>query len=180
MPLMRFQLPGGFPVTVSDTPTGGEVLTFNAVTNQWDSETSAGGANQEVPSSFGDAGAIWTNMPAALTEFLGQTNRRISLDLSIYTQWSLQAGVGVVGFAGSILGLQGSRDGGTTWSSLDDDVVNAMSTATIAIDVLGLRTTAFVSIHSNFRISGVIVRIVGSGGNATADPAFAGSKVYFR
>lgn len=43
MPLMTFKLPGGFPVTVSDTPAGGEVLTFNAATNAWDAEAAGGG-----------------------------------------------------------------------------------------------------------------------------------------
>ena len=52
MPLMTFRLPGGRRVQVSDVPNDDDVLTFDIVTNTWDSEPAQGGGAEGFSTKF--------------------------------------------------------------------------------------------------------------------------------
>jgi len=53
MPQITFKLPGGFNVDVSDTPTDGQVLTFNSTVSLWEAQTNPGGGEANTSSNAG-------------------------------------------------------------------------------------------------------------------------------
>ncbi|MGH7196846.1 MAG: carbohydrate binding domain-containing protein [Candidatus Saccharimonadales bacterium] len=110
-------------------------------------------------------GAIWTNMPAALTEFLGQTSSRTKFDLSDAAQVRLVANVKTAGATGSELRVQYSTDQ-STWNYLD----GGTGPSTV-IDTTGLKVSSWVTVTGGAK-SDVFLRVVGITGDAIADPEF--------
>jgi hypothetical protein len=101
------------------------------------------------------AGAsTWTNMPAALTEFLGLLHHRQRADLTDADRCRLCVRVSTVGFNGANLKVQYSADE-SAWSDL---------TATVALAPAGTKATAWTDVPAGARGD------VFLGGNGTADP----------
>jgi len=111
----------------------------------------------------GSTAFTWTNMPAALTEFLGLTIHRQGGSLQKIEEVRLVANVIVVGQAGGVLRAQWSTGG-----AFADFATNG---AQIPIDSTGFKRSAWVSIPTAAR-GDCALRIVGVGGNGVLDPQF--------
>jgi hypothetical protein len=122
----------------------------------------------------------WTNMPAAVTEFAGATTRRFEVDLTGTTHWQISMEQSAAAASGALLGLEYSSDGGTTWKAIDSDTTNAQSTTTDALttSATGFTISGVGTIHANAQTT-VQIRVVGSAGNGTADPAFRNGVIRF-
>jgi len=110
----------------------------------------------------------WTNMPAAQTELFGNTFGRRSADLSAEGEFRLSVNQSVAGAAGCSLRVQYSTNGGGSWSDLESSGTGAdlgVGTGT------GLKTGAWGTVAAG-ALGEVQLRITGSGGDNTADPAF--------
>lgn len=116
-----------------------------------------------IPMLVGDVltGELWSNMPAALTEFQSSTHRRKFYDFTGMEFARLQANVMSAGAAPAIIFAQYSLDNGATWSNL--------ITPTIALSSTGVKSTAYSALPAN-AMQNVLLRIVGSGGNGSTDP----------
>ena len=121
----------------------------------------------------------FTNMPAALTELIATDIFRHTEDLTYCTQFRLQVGINVAGFAGSTLGIQYSLDGGTNWFGLDNGTADVISTVTLLLTSNGHIVTAWTDIATLGRAD-VLLRIVGIDGNGAVDPSFNTLEVQFR
>jgi hypothetical protein len=122
----------------------------------------------------------WTNMPAAVTEFAGTTTRRMELDLTGLTHWKISMDQSAAAVSGALLGIQYSSDGGTTWKAIDSDTTNAQSTTTDALSTSSSAFTISAQGAIGANAQGIIqIRIVGSAGNGTADPAFLNGHISF-
>lgn len=108
---------------------------------------------------------VWSNQPAALTEFKGNTDCRVKVDATNHTQCRLVVNVITAGFAGAT--VHPEYDAGSGFLELAD-TANAMDTA---IDATGLIDSGFVNIDALSKAD-VTIRIVGEGGNAMVDPDF--------
>lgn len=102
----------------------------------------------------------WTNQPAALTEFLGGTMHRAKLEFSDVSKIRFSARVNTQGVSGAVLFLQYSTDE-SSWSTLATNQVSLLGT--------GTKVTAWEDLPAGAQ-GDVFVRIVGQGGNGTADP----------
>lgn len=117
----------------------------------------------------------WANQPAAFSELYAVNRSRVPVDLSSASQVRLFANVSVIGFTTpAILCAQYSIDAGASWLNFNGTAGTACASgiAQVAINVLGLRTSAWQAVPSGARIEGALVRIAGSGGNGTVDPTF--------
>jgi len=124
-----------------------------------------------VASTLGGTGA-WTNMPAALTELYGDAFQRRTKDLRGFTQFRLAINVETAGAAGAVLGAQYSLDAGANWAGLDNGTAATISDLTQAINATGAFVTAWATLNTAAAINGILLRIVGSGGDGAADPSF--------
>lgn len=106
----------------------------------------------------------WTNMPSAVTELFGLDNRRVVADLTSATQARLMVNITVNGSTGSKLYVQYSTNN-STWATFT-------ATTGAAIDSGTFATEAFTNIVAGAKIATCYLRVVGSGGNGTADPRF--------
>jgi hypothetical protein len=118
-----------------------------------------------TPSS---AAVIWTNMPAALTEFLGLTIHRTRAHLGARTQAQLIANVQTAGVAGSGLRVEASLNNGVAWRALEASPAVGPQ---VAIDAVGVVSSTAITIDAAVR-KDVLLRVVGGGGNGIIDPAF--------
>ncbi len=113
------------------------------------------------------AGAeTWTAQPAALTEYLGGTSRRLKQDLTNMNQARLQVSLTTAANAGATLALQYSSDGGTNWFYLDNT-----SGPSCTISSTGLAVSGWVNLTAGAKAD-VLLRLVGAGGNAVINPVF--------
>lgn len=101
---------------------------------------------------------LWTNQPAALTEFLGTTASRVRINLVDFDRFRVAARVVTPGFAGSVLGVQYSPDE-VTWTTL----------ATVSLTAAGTLANGWTDLPAGAKAD-VYLRLGGQGGNATADP----------
>jgi hypothetical protein len=112
----------------------------------------------------------WTNMPnsaiATPTELFGSPLHRTKLDLTNVDEARITAYVNTAGSASAQLRIQYSTDQ-TTWNYLDA----ASGPATGVINTTGLKVSAWSSIVAGAK-GDVFIRIVGTQGDAVADPAF--------
>jgi hypothetical protein len=116
----------------------------------------------------------WANMPAALTEFGGGNFRcRTLADLSLYTQFRLLVTVTTVGSANAQIRAQYSTDG-ASWSYLD-----GATNPVAAINTTGFKITDWLTLDGTARAE-VYLRLVGIGGNGSADPRFGILTLQFR
>lgn len=121
----------------------------------------------------------WSNQPSALTELLNTNRYRTQAELGKYEQFRIVWYVTTAGTAGSVVGVQYSDDGGTTWSGLDNGNSGSNSSETVSTASTGLIVSAWANLASGAK-GDVQLRIVGSGGDGVADPAYGTMKVKFR
>lgn len=116
----------------------------------------------------------WTDMPSALTEFVGNTRHRRRKNLSNVTEWRLAVHMTIAGVAGSKMGVQYSIDAGTTWKGLDNGTAATQSTNVLALDQgtnISL-VSSWAAINSEARINDCLLRITGNAGDGVIDPTF--------
>ena len=106
--------------------------------------------------------ASWANMPAAETEFRNALNTRTKVDLTNSTQSRITVRQAIVAYAGSQLKVKYSTDD-ATWYDLC-----VVSLSTIANQTLA---GTWTNVPAGAKAD-VFVRVVGIGGNGTADPSF--------
>jgi len=124
---------------------------------------------------------VWTDMPAALTELLGEVNHRRIVDLTGCTQFRLSLIRSVSGSADpAVLGVQISNDGGTTFFGADNGTEDGQSTVTVQLNVSGTVDSAWTDIATGLRVDDAHIRIMGIDGDAAADPAIEMIEVQFR
>lgn len=123
-----------------------EVLTFNG--------TNGGGA-----------ASLWSNMPAALTEFWGRSASRLQYDLTDATQARFMVNLDTAGVTSAKLRVQYSTDQ-VSWNYLDGG-----TGPSVTLDSTGLKTTNWVNITALAKAD-VFLRVVGLDGDGAADPSF--------
>lgn len=124
-----------------------------------------GSSSPETVTFHAPPGAqVWTNIPAAATEFRGLSLHRAQADLAGMGQFRIYANLVAVGNATAELRLQYSTDG-ATW--LDA----ASSASGVNISAGGLRTSAWLALAAGAK-GDVQLRIVGVNGDGVADPSF--------
>jgi hypothetical protein len=105
---------------------------------------------------------IWTDQPSAVTE--ADTGVRTYVDLTNVATVNMSGRVDTVGHTTAVLATQYFRESDTTWRYLDGTAgPQLLLSATGDIDGAGVRVEADARTR-------VLIRLVGSGGNATADP----------
>lgn len=112
---------------------------------------------------------VWTNMPVADTELVGNTSARFKADLTGYTEYRWMVNVTVAGVTGADLRIQYSTD----------DNVYADLSSEIDIGTLGRKITGWASLPAGAR-GDVWLRVMGKQGNATADPALSQLRLQVR
>jgi parallel beta-helix repeat protein len=161
----------------SDTYLEGNDLTDpNLETKVSDAGTNTviGGIIHNVTIMSTATAATWTDMPAALTEFLGVTRHRVSYDLRRALQVRLMVNVATAGAADAKLRAQYSKDGGATWSYLD-----GATGPEVAIGTTGLKVSSWAYLPTG-AMAEVLLRVVGLDGDGVADPAFNNLILQFR
>jgi hypothetical protein len=104
-----------------------------------------------------------TDLPAALTEFNGQTHRRRRHDMTRVTRARVVAQVETAGAAGSDVRIQYSTDE-MAWDYLDH-----AAGPSAGLDNTGVETDGYVNLHANAKAD-VFLRLVTIGGDGAADP----------
>lgn len=131
-------------------------------------------------SVFLTAGATWTDMPAALTEFNGATSARQRVDLRAFNFAKLSANVGATaGAAGSILQVQYSLDDGSTWAYLDGLLTTSGGPQAPVATIAKTQTGPWVAIAAAAQRENVLIRLVGLTGDGTIDPVLGAAAVTF-
>lgn len=127
---------------------------------------------------FGNAPIlVWTNMPIAPTTWLHSTNGTFTgdatyiVDLTEYSQVRFFFSLQVAGTAASTLSVQYSLNN-STWE------VTPLATQTVG-NTLGLKDSGWLTIPVAARTF-VFIRLIGGGGNNTADPRFSPPTLLFR
>ena len=150
--------------------TAGNNIIINAVTNG-----GGGGAVARSVTFMSQTSAVWTNMPSAFTEFMGNFQFRNLFDMTGVTSVNLSATVTTVGSAVTALYLMWSTNGGTTF----DNVGNVGSSPTVNIGVAGIRTSGWAFL--NTKLTGeCILAVWGSDGNLALDPRFGNVSALFK
>lgn len=130
------------------------------------------------------AGATWTDMPAALTEFNGATSGRKRVDLRPFNFARLSANVGATaGAANAILQVQYSLDDGSTWAYIDGlTTTSGGPQAPVGSTNSGTAKTnagPWVAIVAAAKVEGALIRLVGLTGDGTVDPVLGAASVTF-
>ena len=115
----------------------------------------------------------WTNMPAAVTEFLGTTYNRNKFKLNNAVQYRIIANQAVVGFAGADINLQYSTNG-VNWSACDTGGSGELDIGTGT----GLKVGAWTPLVAGAK-DDVFLRLVGKQGDGIVDPSWREIKVQF-
>lgn len=122
-------------------------------------------------------GIVWTNMPLGITTWLHQTSGTITgdatyiVDLTEYTEYRFYFSRQVAGTATSVLNVQYSFDN-VTWE------LTTLATQPIGTGT-GVRDSGWLPILANARTF-IYIRLVGVGGNGTADPRLSPPIILFR
>lgn len=110
---------------------------------------------------------VWTDMPSAVTEFAGNTYLRKKLDLTDFTEFRLCSTQVNAGVSGAKLRLEYSTDQ-STWNNLEDTTTTGDIDAYLpGIARAGLYRPIVAAARAD-----VYLRVVGYGGNGTADPSW--------
>jgi parallel beta-helix repeat protein len=128
--------------------------------------TGGGGGAPDVAETvtfFAASSVTWTDMPAALTELLGNTRQRTKVDLTNITEARLIVNLPTAGAATAEMRLQYSTDQ-STWNYLDSGTGPSVSLA-----ANGLQVSSFVTLVAGAK-SDVFLRVVGINGDGAADP----------
>jgi hypothetical protein len=135
-----------------------------------------GGATEQIIHVFemrptSDANIVWTNMPAAATEFLGSTANLVGYtfaDLREASEIRFASRFRTAGSTGAKLYIEYQTSTPGTWARID-----AGGTTDFALDgATGLVTSSWATIPGAAQNANQTLRIMGSGGNAAADPAW--------
>jgi hypothetical protein len=124
-----------------------------------DSAGQSGGGIAFREFTIAASGWAWANQPLALTEIGGGTDFRSKADLTQFTQVRHVMRIPIAGAAAAVMRIQYSLDE-TSWFDL---------TPNSAINTPGTKVSAWTDIPANAKAD-VTIRIVGEGGNGTADP----------
>lgn len=138
---------------------------------------STGVVAREIPIISSPAtNVVWTNMPAALTEFLGATYSRQQVDLTGCTHYRLVVNQAVAGFAGADINLQYSTVSQSTgYVAADTGGVGELDIGT----GVGVKVGAWAPLQRSAQ-GDVWIRLVGKSGDGIADPAFRQVLVQFK
>lgn len=126
-----------------------------------------------VPMRIAFSSQTWTDMPSALTEYVGSTAGRVKFDLAAVTQARVYCRISTAGAAAAEVRVQYSTDE-STWSYLDGS-----AGPTLAINTTGTLAGAWVTLAAAARAD-VVLRFVGISGDAAADPVFANFGLHVR
>lgn len=142
----------------------------------WLKANGASGSTTTAPQSltFRAASETWSAQPAAVTEYLGGTTRRLKQDLTNMNYARLQVSLTTAAATGATLAVQYSTDNGTTWNYLDGS-----SGPYCAISSTGLVVSGWVSIAAAAKAD-VLLRLVGAGGNASTSPVFVSVMLQYK
>lgn len=135
----------------------------------------AGPATKLIPILLGGAATAWTNMPAALAELLGATDRRVQADLSQATQARVTAELVAVAVAAAELRVQYSTDNGTNWAYLD----GASGPKVVLGTAAGRKNGAWISLAAPAKAD-VLLRVIGISGDGVADPSLRNLTIEFK
>lgn len=124
--------------------------------------------------TFQTAGLTWTNMPAAATEILASTGYRQYIDTTGMDQVKLGVGMALGGHTTAIVYLEYSTNNGSSWNAAVTSNADQVSIA-----AAGFTNGTWQNLVSGGK-GNHLWRIVGSGGNATADPNFVMIAAQFR
>lgn len=136
----------------------------------------SGGAYRNMVASamhlvFNVVTVTWTNQPAAGTEFLGDTSRRIIADLSGSLETRLCGNIPTAGYGANGADLRLQYDaGGSGWQ-----YAGSGSGPIWDIDSPNdgdVSCSSWVSLVSGAKSSSAKLRLIGAGGNSTMDPQF--------
>lgn len=145
--------------------------------------TPAGGGRRHIPMFCRIAGATaanaqFLNPPAAYTtttyvvaaDFTGMTEYRLSSRTSAGT-----------GPAGTKMAVEGTGDGGTTWTHLNGDATGSFAGGTpyVLMDTTGNYLTSWTTLAPALR-GEVVLRVVTFGGDGASDPAIDNFRVECR
>lgn len=136
---------------------------------QWNDSAGAAGSRTPIDILLVNTSFVWTNMPAADTELVGNTSARFRVDLTGYTEYRWMVNVVVAGVSGADLRLQYAAD----------DASYADLSSEIDIGTLGRKITAWASLPANARAD-VWVRVMGKQGNGAADPSLSQLRLQVR
>jgi hypothetical protein len=138
----------------------------------WSSGGAAGGGGglniPEVVSLLASSNVVaWTDMPAALTDFLGITNTTVrhKLDLTAATQVRLVARMATAGSVNAELRMQYSTDE-STWLYMDGSTGPLVN-----VGAAGTRAGSWVNLVAGAKAD-VFLRLQGINGDGVADPQF--------
>jgi len=160
--------------------SGGGTTNFLRADGTWAAPSGGGGGTIPVSYTFVGGATTWTNKPSALTELIGNVNRRQTIDLTNATQFRIILDVQTAGVnSSSVIGVQYSTDGGTTWNGLDNGTAGSNSTVTLADNPTGSKVSAWTNLAASAKAD-VLVRIAGSGGDGVADPVYNIIAVQFK
>lgn len=146
-----------FYKTVTDANGHSGIYTLSTTGAGWIRVTSAIPTNITLIASP----TTWTNMPSAATEFTGNQGRLI-FDLTRVDEIRITGRINTATSAGSVLWVQYSTDE-SNWIDLTTNKLSCSAVATVV--------TAWEPIPSGARTDAYL-RVMGSGGNGTLDPAF--------
>lgn len=118
---------------------------------------------------------LWSNMPAAKTEFFGVTYLRSQVDLTAFTYGRILSNIAVSGHSTPAkLRVEYSIDSGSSWDYLDDS-----SAPSVDIDSTGLKVSGWIPLATNTKAD-VMLRIVGIDGDGVVDPEFGNTYIQFK
>lgn len=114
----------------------------------------------------------WSNMPAAIAEFINNTGNRAVVNLYSARRVRLIINVMVAGFSTAELRVQYSEDQ-SNWFYLD-----GIDGPKMSINVASIKISPWVDIAQQAKKE-VFLRVVGINGNGIVDPAFRNVLVEF-
>lgn len=124
--------------------------------------------------SHPSSSVTWTNMPAAVTEFLGAATDRQKLDLSNSTEYRIVVYQQVAGLAGADLNVQYSLDG-SSFSAADTTGAGELDVGTGT----GIKYGSWATLVAG-ATDDVWIRVVGKQGDGVVDPQFRQVKIQFK
>ncbi len=125
-----------------------------------------------TPISMNTIGITWTDQPAGVTEFIGNTTRRHYAVLVDDSEYRFYCNVTTASAAaGAVLFLQYSLDNGGTWADLQSG--GTTTAGQIDLTTTGSKVTGWIPLAAGAKADPVLIRAAGkTGGTATGDPAF--------
>lgn len=126
----------------------------------------------------------FASKPSATTEFNSGTGLRKYVDWRGCQEVRLfvSRSGGTSPPVGSVLGVQYSIDDGSTWLNIDGTSGADLGSVQpqISDEATGTMKSNWTALGSGARTSGVLVRVVGKGGNGSAAPTFSGIVLDYR